>query len=134
MAAKEEELAKKVDGYVHVARGKEASIKARKEEIQHLREMNRAEANAVGRLKEAAEWASQQLGRPKLKGDAHTITVSTSKRPAVDVVDARDVPAEFKEQVLDWKVDKKAIVECLMETGEVVPGVEARKITTVRFR
>uniref|UniRef100_A0A6M3X8K1 Host-nuclease inhibitor protein n=1 Tax=viral metagenome TaxID=1070528 RepID=A0A6M3X8K1_9ZZZZ len=134
VAPKEEELASKIDAYVQVVRGREASIKARKAEIQHLQKMNGAEANAVDRLKEAVKDASQQLGRPKLKGHTHSITVSTSKRPAIEIVDDRDVPAQFKEQVLTWKVDKKAIVDHLMETGEIVDGIEARPVTTVRLR
>lgn len=135
VTAKEEKLAEKVDAYVHVVRDKEAIIKARKAEIQHLKKMNRAETNTIKRLKEAAKWASKQLDRPKFKGLAHTITVSTSKKPAaIDVIDKWAVPAEFSEPVPDVKIDKKAILAHLLETGEIVSGVEARKVTKVMFR
>ena len=135
VAAKEEQLADKVDAYVHTVRGIEASVKARKKEITHLKNMNKAEVNTVKRLKEAAKWASQQLDRPKLKGNAHTITVSTTKQPAaIDVLDDGDVPTDFKEQVFTWKVDKKAILAHLLDTGEIVSGTEARKVTKVMMR
>lgn len=135
IAPKEEQLANKIDAYVHVVRGIEASVKARKKEITHLKNMNKAEVNTVKRLKEAAKWASQQLDRPKLKGNAHTITVSTTKKPAaIDIIDDRDVPTEFKEQVFSWKVNKKAILEHLLSTGEIVSGVEPRKVTKVMMR
>jgi tetrahydromethanopterin S-methyltransferase subunit F len=130
----EEGLADKIDAYVHVVRDKEAIIKARKKEIGHLKQMNKAEANAVDRLKEAVKYASQQLGRPKLKGNAHTITVSENSRPAIDITDENAIPEEFKEQVISWKIDKKAIADHLVATGEIVDGTEPRKVVTVRFR
>ena len=104
VAPKEDELASKVDAYVQLIRGKEAIVAARKAEVQHLQQMNRAETNGINRLKEAVKDASRQLDRPKLKGNAHTITVSQNKRPAIEIVDTDAIPDAFKEQVLTWKV------------------------------
>lgn len=134
VAPKEEELADKVDAYVQVVRGREAIIKARKAEIQHLKQMNKAEANGVNRLKEAVKDASRELDRPKLKGKTHTITVSKNKRPAIEIVDAEAVPDGFKEQVWEWRIDKKGLADYLMETGDIVNGIEIRTVTSVRFR
>jgi len=134
LAPKEDELAEKIDAYVQVVRGKEAIVAARKAEVQHLQQMNRAETNGINRLKEAVKDASRQLDRPKLKGNAHTITVSQNKRPAIEIVDTDAIPDAFKEQVLTWKVDKNSIADHLMETGEIVDGIEVRPVTTVRFR
>lgn len=134
VAPKEEELAEKIDAYVHVVRGKESSIKARKAEITHLKNMNKAEANGVIRLKDAVKDASEQLERPKLVGNAHTITVSKNKRPAIEITDTNAIPEAFKEQVFEWKVNKTAIADYLMEGGEIVDGIEVRAVTTVRFR
>ena len=61
LAPKEEKLAEKVDAYVQVVRGKEASIKARKKEITHLKNMNKAELNGVKRMKDAVKDVSEQL-------------------------------------------------------------------------
>jgi len=131
---KEELLAEKIDSYVIYVRDLEATVKAQETEAKHLRNIAKANKNKIKRLKEAAQWASEMLGRKKLKGNTRTITVSESNRPAIDILDVRDIPADFKEQVFEWKVDKKSIVEHLMETGEVVSGVEARKVTRVMMR
>jgi len=134
LAPKEDQLAEKVDAYVQLVRGREASLAARKAEVQHLQQMNRAETNGINRLKEAVKDASRQLDRPKLQGNAHTITVSQNNRPAIEIVDTDAIPDEFKEQVFTWKVDKNGIADHLMETGEIVGGIEVRPVTTVRFR
>ena len=134
VAPKEDKLAEKIDAYVQVVRGREAIIKARKAEITHLKNMNKAEVNGIKRMKEAVKDASEQLDRPKLKGAAHTITVSKGKRPAIDVLDVDEIPDEYKELVSEWKVDRKAIADHLMDTGEIVDGIEIRPVTTVRFR
>jgi len=132
--AKEEALAKKIDAYVHVVRNIRARQSARKNEAKELIKMAQVDANQIERLKEAVKFVSQQLGKPKLEGETRTITVSIRKTPAIEIVDERDVPAQFKEQVFTWKINKKAISEHLKETGEIVSGVEARKVTSVRFR
>ena len=134
LAPKEDQLAEKIDAYVQVVRGRVASLEARKAEIRYLEQMNRAETNGINRLKEAAKDAAAALDRPKLQGHAHTITVSQNKRPAIEIVDTDAIPDEFKEQVFTWKVDKNGIADHLMETGEIVGGIEVRPVTTVRFR
>lgn len=131
---KERLLAEKVDGYVSFYRHLEARKKARREEARHLSELARQDDAKMGRLKEAVKFVSERLGQPKLEGKTRAITVSTSKRPAVDILDQEAIPEEFKEQVISWMVDKKAITEHVMATGEIPPGVETRKVVSVRFR
>jgi len=134
LAPKEEELAEKVDNYVSYCRSLKATAKMQREEARHLYDMAKANENRVERLKEAAKWAAQQLERKKLQGNTRTITISTPKRPAIDVMDIALIPVAYKEQVFDWKIDKKGIVEHLMETGEVFEGIEYRKVTKVLMR
>ena len=131
---KEEQLAEKIDNYVSYYRNLTATAEAQRAEGKHLYEMARMTENRAERLKEAAKDASQQLGRNKLQGNTRSITVSESKRPAIEILDIRDIPAMFKEQVWEWKVDKKAITEHVMDTGEIVDGIEVRKVKTVTFR
>jgi len=132
--AKEEQLAKKIDAYVSVYRSIEARRAARKEEAKHLAAMAKADENQMTRLKDTIKYVADVLGKKKLEGETRTITISTSERPAIEVLDERDIPAQFKEQVWTWKIDKKAIAEHTMETGEIVNGTEIRKVTTVKFR
>lgn len=135
LALKEKLLAEKVDGYVSVYRSVEARKKARREEARHLGELARQDENIQDRLKEAVKFVSEQLGQPKLEGITRSITVSTSKRPAIDITDEEVVPMEFKEEIPAYfKVLKSDIARYVQSTGEVPPGVETRKVVSVRFK
>ncbi len=50
--------------------------------------------------------------------------LSIQKNPAsVNVLDEDKIPAEFKEQVISWKIDKTAIKEAI-KSGGTIPGAE----------
>jgi uncharacterized membrane protein YccC len=129
----EEELAKKIDAYVAVFRNYQARAQAQRAEGKHLYDMAKANENSMDRLKEAVKYASQQLGRSKLQGNTRSITVSETSKLAVDIVDANAIPDEFLHFYTECKIEKDAIAEHVMQTGEIVAGTEVRKITTVRF-
>lgn len=131
---KERLLADKIDAYVKVYRDREAVAQARREEAKHLTELARYAENDMERLKQAVQFVAKQLDQRKLEGKTRSITVSTSSRPAVDILSEEEIPTEFKEQVLSWKIDKKSIVDHVMATGEIPPGVETHPIVTVTFR
>jgi len=131
---KEKLLAEKVDGYVSFYRHLEARENARREEAQHLQELARYDANTKARLKEAVKFVSERLGQPKLEGKTRSITVSTSKRPAIDITDLNLVPQEFLEEVpAYYKPLKGDIAKYVQATGEIPPGVETHKVISVRF-
>jgi len=136
LADSEEDLRDKVDGYVSYIRHLEAREKARREEAKHITLLARNDAAAIGRMKDAAKRAARKLGRSKLEGDTRSITVSTSKRPAVSWEDPATLPPQFTEAtaVLNWTVDRKALTNYIMETGDLAYGVTIRAVTSVRFR
>lgn len=128
-------LAEKVDGYVSVYRSIDARKKARREEAAHLSELARQDENQMKRLKEAVKFVSEQLGEAKLLGKTRSITVSTGKRPAIEITDQEAVPVEFKEMIpISYKVLRGDIVKYIQATGEIPPGVETRPIVSVRFK
>lgn len=131
---KEENLAKKIDGYVAVFRDYQSRAQAQRAEGKHLYDMAKANENSMDRLKEAVKYASHQLGRSKLQGNTRSITVSETSKLAVDITDANAIPDEFLEFYTECKIKKDAIAEHVMATGEIVSGTEVRKITTVRFQ
>lgn len=134
LSLKEKLLADKVDGYVSFYRHLEARAKARKEEAKHLSELARHDQNRMERLKEAVKFVSESLDQPKLEGKTRSITVSTSKRPAIDITDEEAVPMEFKEEVpAYYKAIRADITNYIQATGEIPPGVETRKVVSVRF-
>jgi hypothetical protein len=128
------ELADKIDAYVALARDCKVTAEARRQEAKHLVEMAKADENLVSRLKDAAKYAAQVLDTTKLKGHKRTITVSTRKDPAIDIISEDEVPEQFKEQVVSWKIDKKGIASHILATGESVRGVMPRDIVSVLFR
>jgi len=95
--------------------------------------MARADENRAAWLKDAAKEAASRLNRKRLEGKKRSIVISKIKRPAIEVRDVQAIPDEFKETVTTVKVDKNAILARLEDTGELVPGVEARPVTAVRF-
>jgi hypothetical protein len=54
--------------------------------------------------------------------------------PAVQVVDADAIPADFIRTVTTTSIDKRAIIAVLKDTGEVVPGVEIVRGTRLEVR
>lgn len=133
LVADEAQLAQKIDAYVHVYRDYQARAQAQRAEGKHLYDMAKANENAMERLKEAVKYASAQLGRSKLQGNTRSITVSETEKLAVNIVDANAIPDEFVEAYTELRPRKDQIALYVMSTGEVVNGVEVRKITTVRF-
>jgi len=132
---KETLLREKVDGYVSVYRSLDARAEARRKEAQHLQELARVDENQKARLKEAVQFVAKQLGQMKLVGKTRSITISTSKRPAIEITDEGAVPTEFKEEVpAYYKVLKADIAQHIVATGEIPPGVETRPVITVTFR
>lgn len=132
---KEKLLAEKVDGYVGYYRHLEARANARTKEARHLSKLARHDLNKMNRLKEAVKFVSEQLDQPKLEGKTRSVTVSTSKRPAIILVDEEAVPKEFKELVpASWRVLKADIAKHVTATGEIPPGIETRSVVTVKFR
>jgi len=128
-------LAEKVDGYVSFYRHLEATAKAIREEEKHLAKLRQAHENRMKRLKEAVKFVAERLGRSKLEGKIRTVTISTSKRPAIDIVDEEAVPQQFKELVpASWRILRANIANHVTDTGEIPPGVETRQVITVKFR
>jgi len=134
LSAQEGLLAQKVDAYVRVERNLEAIAKARREEARHLTEMARATENSVARLKEAAKRAAERLGRDKLEGKVHTITVAKGEIPSVEITSIADLPEEFKETVISYKPKRKEIAAHFQKTGEILEGVRIAFTRRVIFR
>ena len=132
--AVEQKLNKKVDSYVGFCRALEATAKAQRKEAQHLTKMARANENRAKWLKDAAKTVAQKLGRERLEGETRAIVISETKRPKIELIDIDKVPAKFKQQIREWRVDKKAIADQVMATGEIPDGVSIKPIVSVRFR
>lgn len=132
----EASLAVKIDGYVSYFRHLQARQKARKEEAKHISQLAAQDGRKIDQMKDAVKTAAEKLGRKKLEGNTRSITVSTSKRPAISWDDPSLLPPEFTEvsSRIMWTVDRKGLTEYIMDTGHLPNGVERRPIVSVRFR
>ena len=82
-------------------------------------------------LEEAVEAAMKACGEAKVKTTIGTWAFQKNP-PAVNVVDATKIPAEYMKQ-LDPVIDRAAILEKL-KAKEAVPGAELTQGESLRFR
>jgi len=87
-------------------------------------------ADRKGTLDKRIEWLKRYLlealratDTTKVKGEL--LSVSRRKAPvSCEVVNTDEIPDEFKEEVIDVKVDKKAIITRFKVLGDAIPGVQ----------
>lgn len=129
----EESFETKVENTAKLIRTLELEEKALKEEEDRLKARRKTLGNNIVHLKEYIETNLKATGREKVKGKLFTIALQ--KNPLkINVVDSSKVSKEFKEVITEVKVDKKAILQHLKETGEIVEGVEVETGKTLRIR
>jgi len=66
------------------------------------------------------------LGSERIDTARFRISVRTNP-PAVQVLEEMLIPDDYKRVITTTSVDRKAIMEHLKSTGEVVPGVEVTR-------
>ncbi|MGZ8096790.1 MAG: siphovirus Gp157 family protein [Methylosarcina sp.] len=90
-----------------------------------------AEANMAKRrkaLENRAQWlkyylkdSMERTGITEIECPYFKLSVQNNP-PAVHILDEDAVPAEFKEEVVNWKIDKAAIKKAV-QAGQIVAGV-----------
>ena len=107
----------------------QADVEAIKAERQRLSAREKTLARKADWLKAYLLHALRAAGKCKVKG--HVLTVSLRKAPiSCEVLDADEVPDDFKREVTEVKVDRNAIIAHFRSTGEILPGV--RMVTDKR--
>jgi len=113
----------KIEAIGKIIRSLQADAEAIKAERQRL-------AERQGTLERRTEWlkcyvlaALRSTDTQRIKGEL--LSVSRRRAPAsCEVVNADEVPARFKREVVEVKVDRNAVLAHFKTTGEVVPGVQ----------
>lgn len=116
-------LAQKLDRAAWAVRDLDRLAAARKEEADKLREQSKRIESAAERLKALMLLAMQQTGQQRVETPRYTLRIQKNP-PRVDVLEEQLVPGEFKRIVVTTTVDKRAILERVKQTGEVIDGVE----------
>jgi hypothetical protein len=94
----------------------------RRAESERLRKRAQSDEAQAARLKEYVLKHMQAIGKERIDTARFTLSVRTNP-PAVQVLEEMLVPKEFIKTVVSTAVDKRAILDHLKSTGEVVDGV-----------
>ena len=115
-----DDIEDKIDNYGKGIKNRQASIKARNEEIARLQALNDSDNKAIERMKEIVELAMKATGNPKIKTSMFTFWVQ--KNPESVVVDEayiENIPEEFLVYP-EPKINKAAIKEALKGDDEAL--------------
>jgi hypothetical protein len=116
------ELEDKVINVAKFFRNMEATAEAIKSAEEDMAKRRKALENRVQWLKSYIKDNMEVCGISQI--ECPHFKLSIQKNPAiVNIVDEGAIPAQFKEQVSGWKIDKAAIKNAI-KSGNAVPGTE----------
>lgn len=116
------ELEDKAVNVAKFLRNMEATAQAIKEAEAHMAKRRKALENRAKWMKDYIKANMEACGINKIECPYFKIAVQ--KNPgAVHIQNEATIPAEFKEQLISWKIDKTAIKEAI-KNGDVVSGAE----------
>ena len=126
------QIESKSAGIIAVIRNEESDIDAIKIEIKRLQELKKSKENKIENLKKYTKECLEDADIKKVSTSLGNMTVR--KNPAsVDVLDENLIPSEYKKEVVEVKVDKKAILADLKE-GVVVEGAALKNSTSLMIK
>ena len=132
LANAEGDITDKAEAYARIIRNKEAEAKSFKDEADRLTARRRAAENMVKRLKAAMLDAMKLTGQTEIPTQIGKWKIQMNPW-SCEVRDIDDVPMEFHVHQPDT-ADKKAMLDYFKKTWEIIPGVEFKQETGVRFR
>lgn len=129
LAVNGKELAEKVDGYHMVIERFEALETHYKSRSDFFKTISGQCKNVVTRLKDNIKFSMQEMGADEIRGNDMRFKLSPT--PGRLIIEDREmIPVEFKIEVVETKIDEKAIKEAL-KTSEV-PGAKLEPGVSLR--
>lgn len=119
-------------GIIAVIRNEESDIEGIKAEIKRLQDLKKSKENRIENLKKYTKECLEEADLKKVSTSLGNMTVRKNP-PAVDVLDENLIPSEYKREVVEVKVDKKAILADLKE-GVVVEGAALKTSTSLMIK
>jgi len=96
-------------------------IDSLKNEIERLTTMKKSLEEKHEKFKGYVKSNMEQLNLTKI--DTVLGTIRIAQNPiSVEIISENEIPAEYKQEVITTKIDKKAIAQHFKETGEVPNG------------
>lgn len=119
-------------GIIAVIRNEESDIEGIKAEIKRLQDLKKSKENRIENLKKYTKECLEDANIKKVSTSLGNMTVRKNP-PAVDVIDESLIPSEYKREIVEVKVDKKAILADLKE-GVVVEGAALKTSTSLMIK
>ncbi len=115
-------LQQKSQNTIGYLRNIELTIDAMKKEENRISEQRKSLENRALKFKTYVKECMEQGGFTKVETPLGTLSIA--KNPiSVEVIDKDLIPDEYKEKVVEIKVNKKAITDNFKATGEIPDGV-----------
>ena len=122
----------KAIGCAIVTKNLNAEISAIESEIKRLQDLKTTRQNNVDRLKAYIMSCMKGAGIDKVENGVHKIRIQKSPL-SITVTDEHAVPVEFKTEVIEVKVDRKAIADAIKSSGVIPDGIDARQNEHLRI-
>jgi len=128
----EDELENKIHNVIAYSRNLEVEADAIKSAMDAMKSRFEVKRKRAQWLKDYARHGMHTLGKSKLEWPEFAARIQANP-PAVEVLDESALPAEFKAEVVEVKIDKKAISERL-KAGGYVPGAVLKQGESLRVK
>jgi len=122
----------KAIGCACVVKNLNAEVSAIESEITRLQSLKATRQNNVDRLKAYVMSNMKAAGIDKVENGVHRIRIQKSPL-SITVTDEHAVPVEFKTEVIEVKIDRKAIADVIKSTGVIPDGIDARQNEHLRI-
>lgn len=129
-----QELSAKSTNIIAYVVDSESLLERIKQEEERLANLRKVGENKLAKFKEYVQENMKTLGIEKIQTELGTLTIA--KNPmSIEVVDENLVPAEFKREKITTSVDKTAIKNHFLATGELIDGIKVvNDKTTLRIK
>jgi len=128
----EGEAEDKLKAVIAYSRNLEVEAEAIKDALDAMKSRLDAKRKRSQWLKDYAKESMKILGKSKLEWPEFAARIQANP-PAVEIIDPQKIPDDFKAEVVEVKIDKKAISERL-KAGEYVPGAVLRQGESLRVK
>ena len=121
----------KAENYHGFIRQLEGEIQTINTEQKRLADLKRSKVNLIDRLKQNLIAALEATGSERIQTD--TVIVSLRNNAyTLDIQDESNIPMEFVEEVIERKIDKRALLQYVKENE--VEGIHLKRSKGVMFR
>lgn len=132
LTAIQDAIGDKAEAYARIIRNKAAEAVALKAEADRLTARRKAAERVVDELKARLKDSMVSVGATKLTTSIGAWSIQTNP-PSIKIVDEDMIPAV-------WcipqppKIDKARMLQWFKESGEIIPGTEIERGTSLRFK